>query len=173
MKVSAAALVFAALASTVAAQMEYTTCMNQTSQAFQLTSVNWSPSPGCIGKELCAVGTGVLTEPLIAGAKLEVHGKWGAGHTVYMDRFDLCAVLAAQGTPCPIPAGPAVLKGCIKIKDNTPANNAVIFTTTAINGNNHLIFCTQGKNCSADTISQLLLTLQRRRMPHSKLLKTN
>ncbi|KAF9270916.1 hypothetical protein BGZ68_004623, partial [Mortierella alpina] len=93
MKVSAATLVFAALASKVAAQMEFINCAK--APEFQLTSVNWSPSPGCIGKELCAVGTGVLTVPIAAPAKLDLLGRY-LGRIVYTDTQDLCAVLAAQ-----------------------------------------------------------------------------
>ncbi len=123
MKVSAAVVTIVALASTVAAQMNYTSCSSYS--AFHLTSVSWSPSPACIGKDLCAIGTGTLDQPIIQGAKLSLSAKY-LGRVVYTDSQDLCAVLAAQGTPCPIPAGLAVLKGCVKIKATAPANVTTI-----------------------------------------------
>jgi len=119
MRVSAVVLFFVALASKVTAQMNYTVC--PTGTAFNLTSVNWSPSPACVGKQLCAVGTGILTEPIMAPASLTFTVKY-FGRVIFADTYDFCAMLAAQGTPCPIPAGHAVLKGCVPIRPTTPAN---------------------------------------------------
>ena len=120
MKVFAAVVAIVALASTAAAQMQYTNCATAPTQ-FQMTSATWSPSPACIGKDICAVGTGTLNTPIIQGAKLSLTARY-LGRLVYTDNQDLCAVLAAQGTPCPVAAGAAVLKGCVKIKENVPPN---------------------------------------------------
>lgn len=118
MKIFAAFIGSVALACTAAAQMEYTNCATTPTQ-FQMTSANWSPSPACIGKELCAVGTGILDKPIVQGAKLALTGRY-LNRLVYTDNHDLCAILAAQDTPCPVAAGAAVLKGCVKIKENAP-----------------------------------------------------
>ncbi len=117
MRVSVVILTFAALASKVYAQMEVQNC--HPNPAFKMTNVNWAPSPACIGKQFCAVGTGNLTQPIIQGAKFQLNAKY-LGRIVYVENQDFCAMLAAQGTPCPVPAGPTVLKGCITIKSSTP-----------------------------------------------------
>ncbi|KAG9324917.1 hypothetical protein KVV02_008479 [Mortierella alpina] len=139
MKIFATLVGFVALACTAAAQMNYTNCATSPTQ-FHMTSVTWSPSPACIGKNLCAVGTGTLDVPIIQGAKLSLSGKY-LGRVVYTDNQDLCAVLAAQGTPCPVAAGAAVLKGCVKIKESAPPNVGCAFTTLATNGDGGLLFC--------------------------------
>ncbi|KAF9283907.1 hypothetical protein BGZ68_005034 [Mortierella alpina] len=56
MKIFAALVGSVALACTAAAQMEYTNCATTPTQ-FQMTSADWSPSPACIGKDLCAEDT--------------------------------------------------------------------------------------------------------------------
>ncbi|KAF9952780.1 hypothetical protein BGZ70_000484, partial [Mortierella alpina] len=139
MKISASLLGFVALACTAAAQMNYTNCAT-TPTRFQMTSATWSPSPACVGKDLCAAGTGTLDAPIIQGARLVLTGRY-LGRLVYTDEHDFCAVLAAQGTPCPVAAGAVVLKGCVKIKENAPPNVGVDFRTVATNGDGGLLFC--------------------------------
>ncbi|KAF9566871.1 hypothetical protein EC968_003571 [Mortierella alpina] len=141
MKITAAVFASVAFASTAAAQMNYTDCSSTPTQ-FQMTSATWSPSPACIGKDLCAVGTGTLDAPIVEGATLSLTARY-LGRIVYTDNHDFCAVLAAQGTPCPVAAGAAVLKGCVKIKENVPPNIAAIFQTYATNGDGGVLFCTK------------------------------
>ncbi|CAO3568977.1 unnamed protein product [Mortierella alpina] len=113
-----------------------------------MTSATWSPSPACIAKELCAVGTGTLDTAIIQGATVVMSGRY-LGRLVYTDEQDLCAVLAAQGTPCPVAAGTTVLKGCVTIKKNAPPNIAVEFRTVATNGDGGLIFCAKVDKATA------------------------
>ncbi|KAG9324918.1 hypothetical protein KVV02_008480 [Mortierella alpina] len=149
MKITASFVAFVALASTAAGQMNYTNCASGPTQ-FQMTSATWSPSPACIGKDICAVGTGTLDTPIIEGATLSLTARY-LGRLVYTDNHDFCAVLAAQGTPCPVAAGAAVLKGCVKIKENVPPNVAAVFKTVAVNGDGGTIFCAEVDKAMAST----------------------
>ncbi|KAF9946480.1 hypothetical protein BGZ72_000289 [Mortierella alpina] len=153
MRFNSAAVAFVALASTAAAQADYSLCGVPENHLFQMKSLTWSPSPACIGQDFCAVGTGVLSASIIAPARLNLNGKY-LGRVVYTDNQDLCALLAAEGTPCPVAAGSEVtLKGCVKIKETAPVKIPVSFRSTAINGDNREIFCTmvlnaEGRKCA-------------------------
>ncbi|KAF9103440.1 hypothetical protein BGX27_010568, partial [Mortierella sp. AM989] len=91
-----------------------------------------SPSPGCIGKPVCATATGHLNVPITSPSALSIIGKY-LGQTVYVDNHDLCALLAVQGHPCPVPVTVTSLTACVVIKDSAPANIPVTLTISAIN----------------------------------------
>ncbi|KAG9323324.1 hypothetical protein KVV02_004532 [Mortierella alpina] len=99
-----------------------------------------SPYPLCIGQNVCATGTGSLSTPVIAPAKLAITGKY-LGRIVYTDNHDLCALTGSQGYPCPIPVTMTSITVCVLVKPSAPANIPVQLTVLATNGNNHVLFC--------------------------------
>ncbi|KAF9940752.1 hypothetical protein BGZ67_006929 [Mortierella alpina] len=107
-----------------------------------------TPYPLCIGQSVCATGTGTLLTPVIAPAKLAITGKY-LGRIVYSDNHDLCALMAAQGLPCPIPTTLTSITACIQVKPSAPANIPVSLTVLATNGNNHVLFCQAANNVIA------------------------
>ncbi|KAF9989586.1 hypothetical protein BGZ75_005725 [Mortierella antarctica] len=90
-----------------------------------------TPYPLCIGQSVCATGTGTLLTPVIAPAKLAITGKY-LGRIVYSDNHDLCALMAAQGLPCPIPTTLTSITACIQVKPSAPANVRHIATGSAM-----------------------------------------
>ncbi|KAF9417579.1 hypothetical protein BGZ94_009931, partial [Podila epigama] len=52
-----------------------------------ISSFSVSPYPLCINQMVCASGTGVLLNPVIAPAKLSISGKY-LGRVVYTDNQD-------------------------------------------------------------------------------------
>ncbi|KAG0207701.1 hypothetical protein BGX28_001097 [Mortierella sp. GBA30] len=107
-----------------------------------------TPYPLCIGKSVCASGTGTLLTPVINPAKLAITGKY-LGRVVYTDNYDLCVLMADQGHPCPIPTTMTSITACILVKSNAPANIPVALTVLATNGNNHVLFCQAANNVIA------------------------
>ncbi|KAF9967090.1 hypothetical protein BGZ70_000187 [Mortierella alpina] len=104
-----------------------------------------TPYPLCIGQRVCASGTGTLLTPVIAPAKLAITGKY-LGRVVYADNHDLCALMAEQDLPCPIPVTMTSITACILVKPSAPANIPVALTVLATNGNNHVLFCQAGRS---------------------------
>ncbi|KAG0213541.1 hypothetical protein BGX28_004177 [Mortierella sp. GBA30] len=141
-----AALFVAAVAN---AQVPFTNCAT-TPTDITIDTFSIAPYPLCIGQNVCATGTGTLSTPVIAPAKLTITGKY-LGRTVYNDNQDLCALMAAQGHPCPIPTTLNAITACVQVKANAPANIPVQLTVQATNGNNHVLFCqtatVTAKNC--------------------------
>ncbi|KAF9273193.1 hypothetical protein BGZ68_001729, partial [Mortierella alpina] len=76
------------------AQVPFTNCATGNTDIV-IDTFSISPYPLCVGKEVCATGTGVLSTPVIAGAKLSIVGKY-LGRIVYTDNHDLCTLMAAQ-----------------------------------------------------------------------------
>jgi hypothetical protein len=87
---------------------------------FTATSVSLSPVPLCVQKT-CLTLIGNLSTPITQGARNSVTGRW-LDRLVYTDTQDLCAVLAANGTPCPIAAGAITLNVCHPMRSMTPRN---------------------------------------------------
>ncbi|KAI1317702.1 hypothetical protein EDD11_008008 [Mortierella claussenii] len=133
------ALVFAAVAS--AASPKFTSCA--TNPDLRIDNFELSPYPLCIGKNVCATGTGKLSVPVTAGAKLNIVGKY-LNRVVYTDAHDLCTLLASQGHPCPVPTTLTSITVCIPVKTSAPAGVTVALSLTATNGNGHVLFCQQG-----------------------------
>ncbi|KAF9349811.1 hypothetical protein BGX26_011928 [Mortierella sp. AD094] len=70
--------------------------------------------------------------------------------TVYTDNQDLCTLLAAQGTPCPVASTATSLTACVTVKPNTPAGYLTANTISATNGNGHVLFCRTATLTSAN-----------------------
>jgi hypothetical protein len=136
------AAVAALLVATVAnAQLPtFTDCAPPGTADLTINSFSVTPYPLCIGQNVCASGTGVLSAPVIAPAKLAISGKY-LGRVVYTDNQDLCAISAAAGQPCPIPITVTSITACVLVKTSAPANINVQMTVQANNGNNHILFC--------------------------------
>ncbi|KAG0099775.1 hypothetical protein BGZ93_005994 [Podila epicladia] len=125
----------------VRAQMPpVTDCAPPGTADLTISSFTLSPYPMCIGQNVCASGTGVLSVPVIAPAKLAISGKY-LGRVVYTDNHDLCAITGAAGQPCPIPITVTSITACVLVKPSAPANINVQLTVQATNGNNHILFC--------------------------------
>ncbi|KAF9574611.1 hypothetical protein EC968_006026 [Mortierella alpina] len=121
------------------AQVPFTNCATGPTD-ITIDTFSIAPYPLCVGKEVCATGTGVLSTPVIEGAKLSIIGKY-LGRVVYTDNHDLCTLMAAQGHPCPIPTTLTSITACVPVKSTAPANIPVQLTVQATNGNNHVLFC--------------------------------
>lgn len=89
-----------------------------------------TPYPPCIGQSVCVSGTGTLLAPVSAPATLAITGKL-LGRVAYTDNHDLCALLAAQGSPCPIPVSVTSITVCVQVKPSTPADVKHIYILTA------------------------------------------
>ncbi|KAF9907172.1 hypothetical protein EC991_011235 [Linnemannia zychae] len=140
MKFATSLAALAAVAvSSVSAQ--YTNLVNGASSPTQFAASNYAvnPYPMCIGKEICLTATGILSAPIVEGGTFAVVGKY-LGRFFYTDSGDLCSLLAASGTPCPVPAGPFNLKVCRLLKPNLPPNWPVEYQFEAINGDGDTLF---------------------------------
>ncbi|KAF9961143.1 hypothetical protein BGZ72_004647 [Mortierella alpina] len=127
------------VATVAKAQVDFANCATGPTDIV-IDTFKIAPYPLCVGKEVCATGTGVLSTPVIAGAKLSISGKY-LGRVVYTDNHDLCTLMAAQGHPCPIPTTLTSITACVPVKSTAPANIPVQLTVLATNGNNHVLFC--------------------------------
>ncbi|KAG0276340.1 hypothetical protein BGZ97_010098 [Linnemannia gamsii] len=126
----------------------------ETPAQFEETSVTLSPYPLCINKPFCVTLTGNLSTAIIPGAVYQIYGRY-LGRLFYSDRDDdLCASLAAAGTPCPIAIGTNTLTLCRNVKPNLPPNFPVLWYYTATNGDGGVITSQKSnsvitaKNCS-------------------------
>ncbi|KAG0019914.1 hypothetical protein BGZ82_011747 [Podila clonocystis] len=117
-----------------------------------VTAFTLTPSDYCIGKTYTVTTTGPLALDIILGAKFALTGRY-LGRIIYVDNKDLCALLAAAGTPCPVAKTADALSFALTIKPSLPFNWPVQYTYLATNGNNHVIFCRAttiiGKKCAA------------------------
>ncbi|KAK3808281.1 MAG: hypothetical protein J3Q66DRAFT_444260 [Benniella sp.] len=105
-----------------------------------ITSFTLSPYPLCIGQPVTASGTGVLSAPVTAGAKLAIIGRY-LGRVVYTDNQDLCTLTAAAGLPCPIATTATAITASVLVKTSAPADVPVALQVSATNGNGNLLFC--------------------------------
>ncbi|ORZ08525.1 hypothetical protein BCR41DRAFT_145604 [Lobosporangium transversale] len=105
-----------------------------------VTNFTLAPYPLCIGQNVCASGTGILSAPVTQGAKLNIVGKY-LNRIVYTDAHDLCTLLGSQGVPCPIPITMTSITACVLVKPTAPAGIPVILQVSATNGNGHVLFC--------------------------------
>ncbi|KAG0277949.1 hypothetical protein BGZ95_005032 [Linnemannia exigua] len=117
---SIAALTTIALSTVSAQSGSYTNFINcygnNTVAQVNVTSAAFTPAPMCVGEEYCFEVTGTSKVPITQGAKLYELGIAGSRPQPIGGQTDLCALLAASGQPCPIPAGPIALKVCYKNK---------------------------------------------------------
>lgn len=86
-----------------------------------VTDFNLTPSDYCVGKPYTITTTGPLSQDVVAPATISVSGKY-LGRVVYTDRQDLCALLAAAGTPCPVAKTANALSFALTVKPSLPAN---------------------------------------------------
>ncbi|KAG0262773.1 hypothetical protein BGZ95_003962 [Linnemannia exigua] len=127
-------------ASLVSAQ--YTDLVDGASGPVQYAGTNYTvtPSPMCIGKDVCLTASGTLSTDIIEGSTYSFIGRY-LGRLFYVDsNKDLCALLAASGTPCPVPAGAFNLKVCLLLRPNLPPNWPVEYQFEAINGDGGRLF---------------------------------
>ncbi|KAF9085582.1 hypothetical protein BGX27_003426 [Mortierella sp. AM989] len=137
MKFFAAAIALVA-ASVANAQDTWANCADKPDATID-SFIN-SPSPGCIGKQICVTATGQLSAPITNPSLLIITGKY-LGQTVYTDNHDFCPLLAIHGHPCPVPATVTSLTVCVMLKDTIPANVPANLTIVATNGNGNTLFC--------------------------------
>ncbi|KAK3837554.1 MAG: hypothetical protein J3R72DRAFT_423523 [Linnemannia gamsii] len=93
-----------------------------------------APSPFCL------TASGTLSAPITQGAQYSVKRKF-LGHSAIDDRHDLCTLLSANGTPCPIAAGAFNMKICINALPNLPHSLPLDYQFSATTGDSELIFC--------------------------------
>ncbi|KAF9417825.1 hypothetical protein BGZ76_004486, partial [Entomortierella beljakovae] len=96
-----ASLAFIAAVQSQDAPASWVSCASGESQ-LEVSSFITEPYPFCVGQQVCANIEGTLSAPIIEGAKVSIIGRY-LGKIVYTDNQDFCALLAAQGTPCPVP----------------------------------------------------------------------
>ncbi|KAG0016001.1 hypothetical protein BGZ81_011432 [Podila clonocystis] len=117
-----------------------------------VTAFTLTPDDFCIGKTYTVTTTGPLALDIIAPARMALTGKY-LGRIVYNDNQDLCVLLAAAGTPCPVAKTADALSFALTIKSSLPAKWPLQYNYLATNGNNHIIFCRAttliGKKCDA------------------------
>ncbi|KAF9378011.1 hypothetical protein CPC16_011519 [Podila verticillata] len=91
-----------------------------------------------------------MSAPITDGATLFITGRF-IGSVIYRDEADLCELLAAAGTPCPVPAT-ATSWSVERTVKNAPANIPLAYTMSAVNVNGNTLFCRQttisAKNCT-------------------------
>ncbi|KAF9343745.1 hypothetical protein BGX26_005254 [Mortierella sp. AD094] len=89
-----------------------------------------TPSTPCLGEEWCLTLTGDISNPILASATYNVVGKIPnakqPGGIFYTDSGDLCTLLAAQGTPCPVPVTTTSIKVCRPIKSCFPTGVSLL-----------------------------------------------
>ncbi|GJJ71137.1 hypothetical protein EMPS_03487 [Entomortierella parvispora] len=141
-----AALLVAAVAQ---AQVPFTNCATGATD-ITIDTFSIAPYPLCVNKNVCATGSGSLSTPVIAGAKLSIVGRY-LNKIVYTDNQDLCALMSAQGFPCPIPTTMTSITACVLVKSTAPVGIPVNLQVQATNGNGHVLFCqaavVQAQNC--------------------------
>ncbi|KAG0367949.1 hypothetical protein BGX24_003024 [Mortierella sp. AD032] len=115
-------------------------CANAPSVTFDASNYSISPSPLCIAKPFCLTASGTLAAPITQGAQYAVKGRF-LGHSAIDDRHDLCALLSANGTPCPIAVGAFNLKICVNALPNLPHSLPLDYQFSATTGDSELIFC--------------------------------
>ncbi|KAK3846397.1 MAG: hypothetical protein J3R72DRAFT_471549 [Linnemannia gamsii] len=140
MKITTALVTLATVAvSSVSAQ--FTNLINSALGPVQYDGTNYTvtPSPMCIGKQFCLTASGTLSTDIIEGSTYSFVGRY-LGRLFYVDNQELCTVLAASGTPCPVPAGAFNLKLCNLLKPNYVPNFPVEYEFNAVNGDGGTIF---------------------------------
>ncbi|KAF9915159.1 hypothetical protein BX616_006783 [Lobosporangium transversale] len=120
--------------------LNFTSCAPSTTGLTLTALPVLEPYPLCIGKEYCLTLTGQLNTDITQGSRLSVIGRW-VGRIVYTDNQDLCTLLAAQGTPCPVASTTSSIKLCTPMKSNFWANVQTHFQFSATNGDGDLLFC--------------------------------
>ncbi|KAK3824291.1 MAG: hypothetical protein J3R72DRAFT_501245 [Linnemannia gamsii] len=144
MKISTCIVTIAAdVISSVSAQSgsltNFTDCATYSTH-LAVSSISLSPYPQCIGKQNCFAVAGNLSDPIIEGARLEVHGIY-LGRTFYTDNKIVQELLTPDGQVLPIPAGPVYLNLCLILKPAKLANITFITTHLLRNGDGNILCC--------------------------------
>lgn len=97
-------------------------CPNVTTDQ-AVTGLTMTPGDYCLLQPYTLTVTGPLSAPIIDGTTLSITGSL-FGSIVYRDVADLCKLLAAAGTPCPVPTT-ATSWSVERTLKNAPANVSV------------------------------------------------
>ncbi|KAF9122432.1 hypothetical protein BGW39_009735 [Mortierella sp. 14UC] len=135
MKFIAALVALVAVSAVNAQSPSFTNCATTPTQ-MTVSGFSVAPYPLCINKNVCATVSGVLSTPIVAGAKLAITGRY-LGRLVYTDNQDLCTVLGG----CPVPVTTTTVTACVLVKPNAPPNVGVSLQIVATNGDGGLLFC--------------------------------
>ncbi|KAG0379556.1 hypothetical protein BGX24_012739 [Mortierella sp. AD032] len=130
MKITAA-LVTLTTAAVSSVSAQFTNFVSTATNPIQYDGTNYTitPSPLCIGKQFCLTASGTLSTDIIEGSTYSIYGK-SMGQIFYIEqKNDLCSILAANGTPCPVPAGAFNLNLCKSLLANFPRNLLAMWLT--------------------------------------------
>ncbi|KAG0375978.1 hypothetical protein BGX24_008427 [Mortierella sp. AD032] len=72
-------------------------------------SAAFTPFPLCIGEKYCFEVHGASSVPITQGSHMSEFIVAGGQMQPTGGQTDMCTLLAASGTPCPIPAGPVLI----------------------------------------------------------------
>ncbi|KAG0240244.1 hypothetical protein BGW41_007083 [Actinomortierella wolfii] len=137
-----AALAAAAVASAQETP-KFEACNKDTPAQFEFDQFNISTPLLCPKEEVCVTGTGNLSAPIVEGVGLEFMGKF-LGRPVYVERKDLCELMAAQGHPCPVPTPLTSFAVCFKVNEKVPPF-PIVLEIKATNGDGNPLFCQKTK----------------------------
>ncbi|KAG0277946.1 hypothetical protein BGZ95_005029 [Linnemannia exigua] len=145
MKYSAVIVVLTtAVLSTVSAQSaftNFTSCLGEKVGQLTVTKAALSPYPLCVGEKYCFQVDGTLTTPIIEGSWMGVNAFTSSQLVPTGASQDMCAALAANGTPCPIPAGPVSLKFCYNAPINMIKDVKMAWYFSSFTPDSKNIFC--------------------------------
>ncbi|KAG0277948.1 hypothetical protein BGZ95_005031 [Linnemannia exigua] len=142
--ISTIAILATVVFSTVSAQSgsytNFVKCGGDYTALVTVDSAAFTPFPLCVGEKYCFEVHGTSSVPITQGAHM--------GETIAArgrlqpsgGQPDMCTLLAASGTPCPIPAGPVLLKFCY-INKSMPENALIGWIFSAFTADNKNLFC--------------------------------
>ncbi|KAI9235022.1 MAG: hypothetical protein BYD32DRAFT_489228 [Podila humilis] len=105
-----------------------------------VTDFSLTPSEYCIGKPYTVTTTGSLSDDIIEGGSLHVIVRY-INRIVYAENHDLCTLLAAAGTPCPVAKTTNALSFTFTPKTFLPSGIPFAYQYQATNGNGYNLFC--------------------------------
>ncbi|KAG0056474.1 hypothetical protein BGZ83_004732, partial [Gryganskiella cystojenkinii] len=111
-------ILLASVLTLVQGQVPFANCATG-STGMTVTAFSLTPYPLCANQNVCLTATGTLSEPIIAGARLQITGRY-LGRIVYTDNQDFCALLAAQGYTCPVSINLTSITACLLVKPSAP-----------------------------------------------------
>ncbi|KAK3841807.1 MAG: hypothetical protein J3R72DRAFT_475248 [Linnemannia gamsii] len=100
----------------------------------------FTPFPLCIGEKYCFEVHGTSSVPITQGAHMSEFIVAGGQMQPTGGQTDMCTLLAASGTPCPISAGPVSLKFCYTNK-RMRENVLISWVFSAFTAENKNLFC--------------------------------
>ncbi|KAG0233190.1 hypothetical protein BGW42_007668 [Actinomortierella wolfii] len=137
---------YAAIATLVAAAVasaqetpKFEACNKNTPAQFEFDQFNISTPLLCPKEEVCVTGRGNLSAPIVEYSELMFTGKY-LGRVVYLERRNLCELMAAQGHPCPVLTSLASFNACFKLRDRVWPT-VMSLEIKAENGDGGLLFC--------------------------------